>query len=292
MGGGLGMTAERLIGFVVWTGWVACLASIFLVIAMPGVAGMAVMQWSPWLFGLAVVGIPHGVLLDHRIGAELEAGRLRKSGIRTRWRFYAAYLTAALAVVALWFVSPVAASVGFLGVAALHFGQGDVYWSGRFGLAARAGSVGYRASLLLARSSLPIAAPLLAFPGVLSGAVSTIAARLFGREGWSIPPSVMGWGLIGLGGVVVLQVGWALCLGWSGDGATRRAAAVDIAETGLLAGLFGIVPPILALGVYFNAWHSLRHIARLLLISGSTRPLVDAGRLAAAFGAFTVRPCR
>ncbi len=73
--------------------------------------------------------------------------------------FYAAYL---VAVLALWFASPIVASAGFLAVAAAHFGQDDLYWSRRFGLSARLGSVGYCASLLPARSALPIALPLLA----------------------------------------------------------------------------------------------------------------------------------
>lgn len=275
------MTARRLVRFVVWAGWTACLGSIALTLAFPDVSRLAVVQWSPWGLGLFLLGIPHGAF-DHRVGAEMGA----TDGGRPGMGFYAAYLTAAAAVLALWFASPVAASVGFLAVAAAHFGQGDLFWSRRFGLAARSGSLGYRASLLTARSALPIALPLLASPGELSGAAGVLTGRLFGRASWSIPPPAIGAGLVGLAVVVGLQVGWAAWLARGGDGPTRRAAAADIAETSLLVALFAVVPPVLALGVYFNAWHSLRHIARLLMIAGSTRGLVASGRLLAAFGEF------
>jgi len=279
------MTARRLVRFVAWAGWIACLGSIALSLAIPGVARLAAVQWSPWLLGLFVLGIPHGAS-DHRVGAELglQAGAGPASAAGPG--FYALYLTAAAAVLALWFASPIAASAGFLAVAAAHFGQGDVYWSGRFGLAARSGSVGYRASLLLARSSLPIALPLLASPGEFAGAADLLASRLFGRASWSIPPRAIGAGLVVLAAIVGLQVAWAAWLAWGADAATIRAAAGDIAETSLLAATFAIVPPVLALGVYFNAWHSLRHVARLLMLAGATRELVASGRLLAGFGAF------
>ena len=277
------MTTQRLVRFVACVGRVACLGSIALTLAMPGVANSAVAQWSPWLVGLFLLGVPHGAF-DHRVGVELGAG----SGDRTAAGpgFYAGYLAAAAAVLALWFASPASASAGFLVVAAAHFGQGDVYWSHQAGLAARAGSLGYRGSLLLSRSCLPIALPLLAHPGELSGAADALASRLFGRASWSVPPWGVMAGLVVLAVVVGVQVAWAAWLAWGGDRAMRRAAVSDIGDTLLLTVTFAVVPPVLALGVYFNAWHSLRHVARLLMIAGPTKELVASGRLLAAFGVF------
>ena len=282
------MDARRLVCFVTRIGWIACLGSIALTLAMPGVSSLPAVQWSPWLLGLLLLGISHGAF-DHRVGAELRTRDGDRPAAAAGPGFYAAYLTAALVVLALWFASPIAASAGFLAVAAAHFGQGDVYWSRRFGLAARSGSVGYRVSLLLARSALPIGLPLLAWPGEFSGAADALANRLFGRASWSVPPRAIAAGLVGLTAVVGLQVAWAAWLAWGADGPTRRAAAADIAETLLLIATFAAVPPVLALGVYFNAWHSLRHIARLLLIAAPTRGLVASGRLLAAFWEFQKR---
>jgi Brp/Blh family beta-carotene 15,15'-monooxygenase len=282
------MTAQRLVDVVVRAGWLAALATIFLAWLTPGFAALPAVQWTPWLLGLFFMGIPHGAC-DHRVGEDLGAAPGESSRTMMGPGFYAVYLAGALAVLAIWFVSPIVASVGFLVVAAVHFGQGDLFWSRRFGLASRSGSVGYRASLLLSRSVLPIALPLLAFPGELSGAADLLANRLFGRSGWSIPPRTIEFGLIAVGVVVLVQIVWSVRLGLSGDGETRRLAVGDIAETLLLVALFGLVPPVLALGVYFNVWHSLRHVARLLLINGSTRALVDSGRWVAAFGEFQKR---
>ena len=275
------MAADRLVRVVQGAGWVACLGSIALAWSAPGLARLPLVQWSPWLAGLLVLGIPHGAL-DHRVGAELRG----RDGGSAGPGFYAAYLAATALVVACWWLSPAAASTGFLAVAAFHFGQGDVYWSRESGLAARAGGVGYRTSLLVARGALPIALPLLAHPGELSGEASLIASRLFGRGGWAIPGPAILWGRAALAAAVALQLAWAARLGLGGDGPTRRAAAVDAAETLLLSMTFWAVPPVLALGVYFNAWHSARHVARLLRVAGPTRRLVEAGRLAGAFAAF------
>ena len=281
------MTNRRLVRFVGCVGWTACLASIALSLAFPGVARLAVVQWSPWLLGLFVLGIPHGAF-DHKVGAELRLSGAEPSpaGQRVGPGFYAAYLAAAAAVLAVWFVSPIVASVGFLVVAAAHFGQGDVYWSRRFGLAGRSGSVGYRGALLLTRSVVPIALPLLAFPREFAGAGAELAARLFGRGSWSIPPSSIGIGLGVLAVIVGVQVVWAAWLVRAGDRSLQWASLNDIAETVLLVALFAVVPPVLALGIYFNTWHSLRHVARLLTIARSTRGLVASGRLGAAFVMF------
>ena len=279
------MTSRRLVRFVDRVGWIACLASIALALCSPGVARAAVVQWSPWLLGLAVLGIPHGAL-DHKVGGELRglAGEADRAGAGAR--FYLAYLAAVAAVLATWFLSPILASVGFLVLAAAHFGQGDVYWSRRFGLAGRSGSVGYRVALLLTRSVLPIALPIVAFPVEFAGAGTDLAARLFGRASWSVPSSSLGIGRGLLVLIIVVQVAWAAWLGMTGGPESRGAAGRDIAETFLLVALFTLVPPVLAIGIYFNAWHSLRHVARLLTIAASTRDLVASGRIMAAFARF------
>ncbi len=282
------MTARRLVFVVEFAGWSAALGAIALSCTLPKFATLPTVQWSPWLLGLFVLGIPHGAW-DNRVGADLDAAEAEGSSSMAGPWFYAAYLAAVLAVLATWFVSPIAASAGFLAVASLHFGQGDVYWSWRFGLASRSGSVGYQASLLLSRSILPIGLPLLAFPGEFAGSADLLASRLFGRSGWSITPGAIDVGVAALGIIVLVQIGWSLCLSLGGDGVRRRLAIKEIAETLLLVALFALVPPVLALGIYFNAWHSLRHVTRLLMIGGTTRDMVNAGRWPAAFAEFQKR---
>ena len=236
------MATDRLVRFVERVGWSACLGSIALAAFFPGLARLPEVQWSPWMAGLLVLGIPHGAF-DHRVGAELR----RREGGGAGIGFYAAYLSAGALVLAAWSCSPALASLGFLAVAAAHFGQGDLYWSRESGLARRTGSLGYRASLISARSLVPIALPLLAFPMEFSSEATALASRLFGRSGWSVPPLAITWGVILILAVSGLQMGWAAYLGLRGDEDVRRAAVVDISETLLLMATFWIVPPVLAL---------------------------------------------
>ena len=107
------MDVRRLVGLVTCLGWIACLGSIALTLALPGVSGLAVVLWSPWLLGLLLLGISHGAF-DHRVGAELRMRDGDRPGAVAEPGFYAAYLTAVLAVLALWFASPIVASAGFL----------------------------------------------------------------------------------------------------------------------------------------------------------------------------------
>ena len=274
------MAADRLVNVVDRAGWGCCLGTIALAATFPDVAGLPAVQWSPWLAGLLVLGIPHGAF-DHRVGAEF-----RRKGGGAGAGFYTAYLSAVGLVLAGWFFSPRLASMGFLAVAAVHFGQGDLYWSRESGLASRADSLGYRAALIASRSLLPVVLPILAFPLEFSGEVAALASRLFGRSGWSIPPVVVTRGLAVVLSASFLQMAWAAWLGFRLGGPARRAAAIDIGETLLLMATFWWTPPVLALGVYFNAWHSLRHVARLLRVAGPTRSLVEEGHLAAAFAVF------
>jgi Brp/Blh family beta-carotene 15,15'-monooxygenase len=58
-------------------------------------------------------------------------------------------------------------------------------------------------------------------------------------------------------------------------GADRTAWLTDAAEVGLLWLYFLLVPPILAVGLYFTLWHATRHVARLVAVDD-----VAAGALA------------
>jgi len=276
-------TALRLVHSVAFVGSVSCLFTIAFTLAYPQFVQNMLVQWSPWFLGLFVVGIPHGAL-DHRVGLELGNKHSSTPAFAAGPGFYVAYLAAAGLVLAAWFAWPIAAFSGFLVIAAIHFGQGDLYWSHQFGLAARSGSVGYRALLLLTRALLPIALPFMAFPGELSGPTEHMVNGLFRHGSFSIDPEAIGVGLYGLAAIVGLQIFWACWLARSGGIAIKQAAALDVFETLILVAMFGIVPPVLALGVYFNAWHSLRHLARLLLTTKFTRELVESGQWPAALG--------
>jgi len=53
-----------------------------------------------------------------------------------------------------------------------------------------------------------------------------------------------------------------------------------------LTGFFLVVPPILAIGIFFPCWHSVRHITRLLLLDETAAARLDAGNIGGALGRF------
>jgi len=56
------------------------------------------------------------------------------------------------------------------------------------------------------------------------------------------------------------------------QGHHRQQWMIYNGETALLGLFFAIVPPFLAIGLYFCLWHSARHIARLIVIDRATSP--------------------
>lgn len=62
--------------------------------------------------------------------------------------------------------------------------------------------------------------------------------------------------------------------------AARAGLLVDVAEVALLAGFFAFVPAYAAIGIYVVVWHSLGHLARLLLLRPPEAEAVRRGELA------------
>ncbi|GAB3851938.1 Brp/Blh family beta-carotene 15,15'-dioxygenase [Micromonospora andamanensis] len=197
------------------------------------------------LVGL-LIGLPHGAV-DHLVPAWISA-RARPLRITVGLLLaYAGTATAtATATVALFLWAPVPTLTGFLILAVLHFGTGDVAYH-----AERDGQPRVRPVLaVLAYGGPPVVLPIALWPGTvdpLLDAVAPGASAAFAPVGRLIALSVVL--------VAVVVTGFReLTTGRGGD-----AAALAI-----LVAAFAWVPPPLAFGGYFAAWHSARHIARLL----------------------------
>jgi len=252
-------------------GHLALLAAIALALLWPAAVDAAL--WWPLLAGLVVLGLPHGAV-DHHVPARL--GRAVSPP-----RFVAGYVALAAAVLALWWVAPGAALGVFLAVAAVHWGLGDVWFARCAGGRAPFGRRWRLVAFVAARGLLPVALPLLAFPaaaaegtGAILGAVGADSA------GWAPDGALRTAGFA----VVAAAVGAALvasALDHRGL-ADRRGARLDAAELGLLAVAFLLVPPVFAVGLYFTAWHALRHAGRLIAASPAQARLLAAHRPAAA----------
>lgn len=231
-------------------------------------------RYLPLAASLVLFGLPHGAV-DHLAPA-------RAAGCRPTRRWMAAvgalYLLLGGAYAALWWVAPVVAAALFVGVTWIHWGQGDLYALDALGVDHLDGA-GVRAGTVVVRGGLPMLVPLLRYPERYRAVVDAWVG-LFGREfgvTWLFAPGsrvALGGGLAVLT-VVTLLAGRRA----TGDGRSWRRDAV---ETLLLWTYFLVVPPLVAVGVYFCVWHSLRHVVRLVGIDGAARAaLAERGPLAA-----------
>jgi Brp/Blh family beta-carotene 15,15'-monooxygenase len=130
--------------------------------------------------------------------------------------------------------------------------------------------------------------PLLAFPEtyrtVAESTVGLFAPAGVGFLSWAFEPSFrllagVAFALFAVG-VLVSDYGSAKKSG------ARGVWLVDIAETIILALYFALVPPVLAVGLYFCVWHAPRHVARLVLLDEKSACALEMGRVAPALVRF------
>ncbi|WP_251341752.1 Brp/Blh family beta-carotene 15,15'-dioxygenase [Haloplanus halophilus] len=231
------------------------------------------LRYLPLAASLLVFGLPHGAV-DHLAPARA-AGR--RPTPRTMALVGLAYLLLGGVYAALWAVAPVVAAALFVGLTWLHWGQGDLYALDALG-SPHLDGVGVRAGTVLVRGGLPMLVPMLRFPERYRAVIDAWVA-LFGRElgaAWMVAPDARA----GLGvGFATLTLG-TLIAGYRRDGG--RAWRRDAGETLLLWAYFLVVPPLVAVGVYFCVWHSLRHVVRLVGVDeGARGALAAAGPVAA-----------
>lgn len=230
--------------------------------------------------GTVLVGLPHGAV-DH-----LAVPRAR--GIPATRRPIAAvgllYLLLGGAYAVGWFLAPAAAAVGFVALTWLHWGQGDV--SAMVGLLPGEHPDDLTGRVLAAavRGGVPMVVPLLAFPAWYRRVLGWFVAP-FGGAGAGLDLLGAPGTRVALGAALASLTVLAVVRGYCRVGATT-AWRVDAAEMSLLWAFFLVVPPLLAVGVYFALWHSLRHVARLLSLDRRTRAALSAGRVLAALGRF------
>lgn len=238
-------------------------------------------QYIPFALSLPLFGLPHGAI-DHLVPGRLSG---RGTSVRSVLGVVLLYAVLASLYLALWFASPGLAFALFIALTWFHWGQGDLYsLRALLGAEENLRTPLLRALAVLVRGGLPMLVPLLAFPEVYAEVARSMVGLFLsgGAEGFDW---VWGTGFRSSAGLLFAAlVLLALALGLrSGDG---LSAGADAAETVLLALYFALVPPVLAIGVYFCLWHSLRHIARLMLLDAGSRRALEGGRAAPAFAAF------
>ncbi|MFB6252551.1 MAG: Brp/Blh family beta-carotene 15,15'-dioxygenase [Halobellus sp.] len=260
-----------------WPAWLA-IGTVTLLVAVGAlvVPSLSVPRWlryAPLAVSLVVFGLPHGAV-DHLAPARVVGDR------PTIWWLAAVgllYLILGVAYAGLWYLAPAASAAFFIALTWFHWGQGDVYALDALG-ATHLGDRVTRLGTLVVRGGLPMLVPLLRFPGRYRDVVDAWVA-LFGGgldASWLFAPEARAV----VGGAFATVTIATLALGrWQGGGTAWRR---DAAETVLLWVYFLLVPPILAVGIYFCVWHSLRHIARLVVVDPAARTaFAERGSVAA-----------
>lgn len=239
-------------------------------------------QYLPFAVSLVLFGLPHGAV-DHLVPSRL-AGRATDG--RSVLAVVLLYLGFSGLCLALWFTAPAATFVLFVLVTAYHWGAGDLHallFFGPEGLdeTGRAS----RALLLLLRGGLPMLVPLVFFPDTYRG-VAVAAAGLFGADATVLSGAFSPTFRLAAGAALVALAGLFL-LRAAGDLRRGRRALLSVAlETSLLFAFFAVVPPILAVGLYFTLWHAPRHVARLVLLEPTGARHLRAGRPGRALARF------
>ena len=260
-------------------GWAAL--AVVLLPALVGLTISARLQYVPLVASVLVVGLPHGAV-DHLAVARTRGRRPDRRAIA---RVFALYGVVGGAYAVAWFLAPAAAFVGFIALTWFHWGQGDLYALVALSDADYLRSLPQRVATVVVRGGLPMLVPLVAFPEwyrrVATDLVGLFAPDAAGTLAWAFRSDVhlalgVGYGVLL---VVTLTVGYLRAeRSWPWR--------LDAAETLGLVAYFALVPPVLAIGVYFCLWHSLRHVARLLVVDDEAATALAERDPLAAFARF------
>ena len=219
------------------------------------------LRYVPLLASLVVLGVPHGAV-DHLIPGWVDAQPSRTAERGRRRRLIAGYVALTLGGVLVWLTDPVIGLGLFLLAAVAHWGSADLAWSP---------GVRHRVGFAAVRGAIPVLWPAVAYPRADAAALQMLLAPF--HPGLTIAP------LPGLARGVLAGLIVAAAAG-SGAGAGTRERLETI---GLLV-VFSLVDPVAAVGLYFIAWHSWRHVVRLAAIAPAGAERLRAGHPAAAVG--------
>ncbi|MFB6128313.1 MAG: Brp/Blh family beta-carotene 15,15'-dioxygenase [Halorhabdus sp.] len=228
----------------------------FLTLRVFGIHLSLTVQAAIYLFGMVALNLPHG-------GYE-HFNNIRQRGLTFQWRYVAAYLGLVAGFIGLFALAPVAGLALAILVAVLKGGYGGLHV-----MDAETGSGHLHTPLqrhlaAFVRGGVVMAVPIVAWPATFE-TFSAYMVNIFQPGGletvtqyFAITRPVIGIGFA------------ALALTHVGLGYLRRDGTgswlVDAAETALLVVFFAVVPVVVAVGLYFPLWYSLRQVGRHVAI--------------------------
>ncbi len=254
------------------------LIGIFSTTLILGIEPSLEAQMVIYLVGMVALNLPHG-------GYE-HFTNVRRRGLPFGLRYVALYVAFLAAFVGLFLLAPALALLIALATAVAKGGHGDLRV-----MDAIMGTdhLQYRSQRVLAalvRGGAVMILPLALWAGPYVS-FSTIMLNVF-APGASLPgiayvePARIA--LLGLFGVgVVAHLGGGLL-----TGGMSRSWLLDAFETSLLVVFFTVVPVVVAIGLYFPLWYSLRQSARGIVVERQEATPNDGLPIVAAWGALVV----
>lgn len=242
------------------------------VVATVGGTVPLMVQVVPFAVSILVFGLPHGAL-DHLVPARLLPGT---SVARSIAVVVLLYLVVGTGTAVLWGAAPLVGFWVFIGVTWFHWGQGDLFVDRLLD----EGGVGRgEAALTVAtRGALPMLVPFVAHPvaatTVVTGTVDVLRPGPHSAGIDTVPGPVR----LALAALVLVLVALHVVAAHR-TGRARRPATEDL----VLLAFFAVVPPVLAVGLYFTLWHAVRHVLRLELTDPVAADALFDGRLWAPF---------
>ena len=212
--------------------------------------------YLPMLASVLLFGLPHGAI-DHLVVLGLAK---RSLSLKALTLVCLIYLSFVVAMLCLWWLAPLVAVILFLGITIYHWGRADLAFEGLLNPAALQTTpriLKFNHSFL--RGMFPIGIPFLAFPDATEAILNSCSIA-FGYEyelGTTLP-------FIILIALILLLLSELAYLSYQGEQRKLRLAE----DLGLIA-FFVLIPPVLAIGLYFCLWHGFRHVLRLIRYVGS-----------------------
>jgi Brp/Blh family beta-carotene 15,15'-monooxygenase len=228
-----------------------------LLVLAPVINSVGLGDSAVFLVAGLLLGLPHGAV-DHLVPAWVSA---RARPLSARVALLVVYSAVAGTGLAVFRSTPDLALAGFLIVAVVHFGTADV----AFHAERDHRPIRPKVPVVLAYGGPPVVIPLALWRDQVDPLLAAVA------------PGVPALLTVEVRALALAAVVCAVTVTVVRD--VRAGRARDAAQPVLLAGLFSTVPPALAVGAYFAAWHSCRHVARLLRHDPRNAVDLRAGRV-------------
>ena len=228
------------------------LAAVFAVLLATGMVPSIEVQMLLYLVGMVALNLPHG-------GFE-HFTNVRRRGLPFGGRYIALYLAFVAAFVGLFFVAPVLGLGLAFATAVAKGGHGDLRVMDALTGTSHLRSRAQRVLAGVVRGAPVMVVPMVFWPETFQQ-FGAVMVRIFDPAavgqlelGMTVGPPV-------LGSLLAVAVVAHLALGLRAEGASA-AWRRDAAEIGLLLAFFAVVPVVVAVGMYFPLWYSLRQSAR------------------------------